>query len=85
MEEKRASKTLIAIDGNSLLHRACYALSNMTARDGTPTGALHGFFSMLLPLVQREPDYLLVAFDVHGKTFRHERFAEYKAGRRETP
>lgn len=85
MEKKRARKTLIAIDGNSLLHRAYYALPNMTARDGTPTGALHGFFSMLLPLVQREPDYLLVAFDVHGKTFRHERFAEYKAGRRETP
>lgn len=79
------NKTLIAIDGNSLLHRAYYALPGMTARDGTPTGALHGFFSMLLPLTQRQPDYLLVAFDVHGKTFRHLKYEDYKAGRRETP
>ena len=79
------NKTLIAIDGNSLLHRAYYALPGMTARDGTPTGALHGFFSMLLLLTQRQPDYLLVAFDVHGKTFRHLKYEDYKAGRRETP
>lgn len=85
MEYTKNRKTLIAIDGNSLLHRAYYALPGMTARDGTPTGALHGFFSMLLLLVQRNPDYLLVAFDMHGGTFRHERYADYKAGRRETP
>jgi len=78
-------KTLIAIDGNSLLHRAYYALPNMTSRDGTPTGALHGFLSMLVLLLQRNPEYLLVAFDMHGPTFRHERYSEYKAGRRETP
>lgn len=78
-------KTLIAIDGNSLLHRAFYALPGMTAKDGTPTGALHGFLSMLLLLIQRKPDYLLVAFDMHGPTFRHEQYADYKAGRRETP
>ena len=39
---------LIAIDGNSLLYRAYYALPDMTTRDGTPTGALHGFLMMLL-------------------------------------
>ncbi len=78
-------KTLIAIDGNSLMHRAYYALPNMTTRSGIPTGALHGFLSMLLKLVERQPDYLLVAFDVHGPTFRHEKYADYKAGRRETP
>ena len=40
---------------------------------------------MLLKLLSYEPDYLLVAFDMHGPTFRHEQYAEYKAGRRETP
>ncbi|MDO4573130.1 MAG: 5'-3' exonuclease H3TH domain-containing protein, partial [Clostridia bacterium] len=78
-------KQLIAIDGNSLLHRAFYALPPMTTAAGVPTGALHGFLSMLLKLAAREPDYLLVAFDMHGPTFRHAFYEDYKAGRRETP
>ncbi len=78
-------KQLIAIDGNSLLHRAYYALPGMTTREGIPTGALHGFFGMLLKLIERRPDYLLVAFDMHGPTFRHEEYEAYKAGRKETP
>ena len=77
-------KQLIAIDGNSLLHRAYHALPPMTTRAGTPTGALHGFISMLLKLIERNPDYLVVAFDMHGPTFRHDQFTEYKAGRKET-
>jgi len=77
-------KQLIAIDGNSLMHRAYHALPPMTTRAGTPTGALHGFLSMLLKLIERNPDYLVVAFDMHGPTFRHEQFEAYKAGRKET-
>jgi DNA polymerase-1 len=77
-------KQLIAIDGNSLMHRAYHALPPMTTRAGVPTGALHGFLNMLLKLIERNPDYLVVAFDMHGPTFRHESFEEYKAGRRET-
>lgn len=76
---------LIAIDGNSLMFRAFYALPGMTNRSGTPTGALHGFLSMLMKLIEMKPDYLLVGFDLPVKTFRHEAYAEYKAGRRETP
>lgn len=76
---------LIAIDGNSLLYRAYYALPDMTTRDGTPTGALHGFLMMLLKLADTDPSHMVVAFDVHEPTFRHKRFDEYKAGRRETP
>ena len=78
-------KKLIAIDGNSLMHRAYYALPSMTAKDGTPTGAIYGFVSMLLKLLSYEPDYMLAAFDMHGPTFRHEQYDQYKAGRRETP
>ncbi len=76
---------LIAIDGNSLMFRAFYALPNMTNRKGTPTGALHGFLSMLMKLIELKPDYLLAAFDMSTPTFRHEQYTEYKAGRRETP
>ncbi len=75
----------IAIDGNSLLHRAFYALPPMTTRSGVPVGAVYGFLSMLFKLIEREPEYLMVAFDMPGPTFRHETFAEYKAGRKPTP
>ena len=76
----------IVIDGNSLMYRAFFALQTpMSSRDGTPTGALHGFLGMLLKLVERKPSHMAVAFDVHGPTFRHLKYDEYKAGRRPTP
>ncbi len=76
----------IVIDGNSLMYRAFYALQTpMSSRDGTPTGALHGFLGMLLKLVDRKPSHMAVAFDVHGPTFRHLKYDEYKAGRKPTP
>ncbi len=76
----------IIIDGNSLMYRAFFALQTpMSSRDGTPTGALHGFLGMLLKLVDRKPTHMAVAFDVHGPTFRHLKYDAYKAGRRPTP
>ena len=78
-------RNLIAIDGNSLLYRAYFALPEMTAKDGTPTGALHGFLMMLFKLMKEEPTHMLVAFDVHQPTFRHLAYEAYKAGRAPTP
>ena len=79
-------KELLMIDGNSLLYRAFFALPPLTTRQGTPTGAIYGFLNMLLRLLEeRKPDYIGVAFDKDKKTFRHEAYADYKAGRRETP
>ncbi|MBQ3201442.1 MAG: DNA polymerase I [Clostridia bacterium] len=78
-------KKLIAIDGNNILYRAFFALPSMMTKSGTPTGAIYGFLSTLFKLVQDKPDYLLVAFDMHGPTFRHEQYDGYKAGRAETP
>ncbi len=76
----------IVIDGNSLMYRAFFALQTpMSSRDGTPTGALHGFLGMLLKLIERKPSHMAVAFDVHGPTFRHLKYDAYKAGRRPTP
>ncbi|MBO4384887.1 MAG: DNA polymerase I [Clostridia bacterium] len=79
-------KKLIAIDANSLLFRAYYAIQTaMTSRDGLPTNAIHGFTAMLIKLIEMKPDYMIAAFDMHGGTFRHDTYPEYKAGRRETP
>ena len=76
---------LIAIDGNSLLFRAYYALTDMQTAAGEPTGGLHGFLTMLLKLAETAPEYMVVAFDVHEPTFRHKEYTEYKAGRAPTP
>lgn len=78
--------TMIVIDGNSLIHRAFYALPPMKKRDGAPTNAVYGFMTMLFGLVDSyQPQYMAVAFDRREKTFRHQMFEEYKAGRRKTP
>jgi DNA polymerase-1 len=42
---------LLALDGNSLMHRAYWALPQMNSSDGTPTNAVYGFFTMLFRIV----------------------------------
>lgn len=77
---------VILIDGYSLANRAFYALPMFTTGKGVPTNAVYGFTTMLLRLLEEEdPDYVAVAFDAGAPTFRHEEYADYKAGRRETP
>ena len=79
------SETFVIVDGNSLMHRAFHALPPLTNEDGIYTNAVFGFLSMLLKVVQDErPDYMAVAFDMHGPTFRHSDYSEYKAGRKPT-
>ena len=78
-------ETFVIIDGNSLMHRAFHALPALTNSEGVFTNAVFGFLSMLLKIVSEEkPDYLAVAFDLHGPTFRHADYGEYKAGRKPT-
>jgi DNA polymerase-1 len=78
--------TILAIDGNSLINRAYYGVAPLTAKDGTPTGALFGFLNMLeRALKAYHPDGLCVAFDLRGKTFRHHLDPNYKATRKGMP
>ena len=79
-------KTLMAVDGNSLMYRAFFAMPPFTTKDGRPSGAVYGFFTMLLSAVEQySPDALVVAFDKKGKTFRHDMFDDYKAQRKPMP
>lgn len=82
MEDNR-SGAIVAIDGNSLLHRAFHALPpTMTAPDGRPTNAVFGFVSMLLKIVQElRPQGVIVAFDKGRPAFRSEALACYKTHR----
>ena len=86
MSENPQDRHLYLVDGTSQLFRAYYAIRGLTNAQGLPTGAVYGFTSMLRKLIQEEkPPYLAVAFDLAGPTFRHDRFAEYKAHRPPAP
>ena len=80
---------IILVDGNNLLFRSFYATAYqgviMKNSKGFPTNALYGFINMMNKIIQEEkPSYIMVAFD-KGKTFRHDKYDEYKAGRSEMP
>ena len=77
---------LMILDGNSIINRAFYGVRPLTTRDGLYTNAIFGFLNILQKLEQEErPDALCVAFDLHGPTFRHERYDGYKATRHGMP
>jgi DNA polymerase I len=79
---------LLLLDGHSLAYRAFFALpvENFSTTTGQPTNAVYGFTSMLINILRDEqPTHIAVAFDVGRVTFRSEMYAEYKAGRSETP
>lgn len=80
-----ADKFLV-IDGSSLIHRAYFALPNLTNSQGVPTGAVYGLCNMLLKLLEDvQPKYMAVAFDKSRKTFRTKLYPEYKGQRKPTP
>jgi DNA polymerase I len=81
-------RRLLLLDGHSLAYRAFFALPAENFRTGTgqTTNAVYGFTAMLINLLRDEqPTHIAVAFDVSRKTFRSERFTEYKANRTTTP
>ncbi len=78
---------LMVIDGNSIVNRAFYGVSqNLSTRDGLPTNAIFGFVNILLKLLEEEqPEGLAVAFDLRAPTFRHLAYDGYKAQRKGMP
>lgn len=82
-------RKLLVVDGNGMLFRAYYATAYghaMTSSKGIPTNAVFGFANMMQKAIDLiGPDAVLVAFDAGKHTFRHELYADYKGGRRETP
>ncbi len=77
-----AQKTFLILDGNALLHRAWHAIPPLTTQDGRVVNAVYGF-AMVIEKMRSElkPDFMAVAWDLPGGTFRHEEYAEYKAQR----
>lgn len=79
-------KIIMIIDGSSLLHRAFYALPLLNTKKGLYTNGVYGFLTMLYKVrEEHNPDYICVAFDKKGPTFRHREYKDYKGTRQQTP
>lgn len=78
---------LILIDGAGLVYRSFFAVPlHLRSATGEHTNAILGFTNILLNIILRQkPDYIAVAFDKKGPTFRHKEFKEYKATRVKAP
>ncbi len=77
---------LLILDGNSVINRAFFGVRPLTTREGLYTHAIYGFLNILERMEKEEqPDAVCVSFDLHGPTFRHEKYAGYKANRHGMP
>ncbi len=77
---------ILVFDSNSILNRAFYGIKLLTAKDGSFTNAVYGFFNITLKLIDdQKPDCVAFAFDLKAPTFRHKMFDGYKAQRKGMP
>ena len=85
MKTKTNKKRIVLLDTHAIIHRAYHALPKFTGPTGAPTGALYGLVAMLLKIItDLKPDYIVACYDLPQKTFRHEVYDGYKAGRAKT-
>lgn len=74
---------VIIIDSHALIHRSYHALPPLTTKNGQIVNAVYGFSTVLLKAIKElKPEYILAAFDLDKKTFRHEAYDGYKAQRK---
>ena len=80
------TERLIIVDSNSIIHRAFHALPPLTTKSGEQVNAVYGFLLVLFKAIKEfQPAYIAACFDLPGPTFRHEKYAEYKAKRPKAP
>jgi DNA polymerase-1 len=79
---EKNQKIVVLLDSHAIIHRAYHALPEFLSSKGEPTGALYGLANMLMKIItDLKPDYIFACYDLPQKTFRHEAYTEYKAGR----
>lgn len=84
--ESLQGQTVWVVDAHSLIYQVFHALPEMSSPRGEPVAAVYGFTRDVLYLLEeKKPDFLFCAFDLPGKTFRHEMYKEYKIQRAEMP
>lgn len=78
----KSRQRLVLVDGNALFHRAYHAVPPFTTSKGELVNAVYGFSSMILKVIEElHPEYLAIAWDKKGPTFRHQAYTQYKATR----
>lgn len=79
-------KTLLVLDGNSIINRAFYGVRELSTSSGIPTNAVYGFINIIKKHIDMlSPDYMVCTFDTHEPTFRHKRYDLYKSNRHGMP
>jgi DNA polymerase-1 len=82
----KMGERLLILDANSILHRVYHALPPLTTKKGELVNAIYGFLLVLFRVIKEfQPDYICACFDFPAKTFRHQKFKEYKAQRPPCP
>lgn len=81
-DQTQKKKRLVLLDSHAIIHRAYHALPDFSNSKGEPTGAIYGLSTMLFKIItELSPDYIVACYDLPKKTFRHEAYEAYKAGR----
>jgi DNA polymerase I len=84
--KQQVTTDVVLFDTYSVLFRAFHALPRLSTSTGVPSSALFGFSSLVLKVLREQrPAALSFALDAPVRTFRSERYEEYKAGRAPTP
>ncbi len=82
----KMKEKLLLIDGHSIVNRAFYGVPPLTNSEGLHTNAIYGFLNIFFNVYAKtKPDYVIVAFDLPDKTFRHKMFEAYKGTRKGMP
>jgi DNA polymerase-1 len=80
------NQSIVIVDGNSLINRAYFAMSELKNSKGVYTGGVHGLTAMIFNLIENfNPTHFCVAFDMKGPTFRHLTYDAYKGTRKGMP
>lgn len=86
MKKNIKKSIILLIDGNAIVHRSFHGIPVLKTKDGIQVNAVYGFTSTILSVIHDfHPEYLAVAWDVGKKTFRNDKYPEYKATRVKAP
>ncbi len=87
MQTQAQKSPLYLVDGSSYLYRAYFAIRQpLTTSTGFPTKVIFGVTNMLLKIIrEKQPEFMAIAWDAKGPTFRHDLYEEYKANRPPMP
>ena len=80
------SKTIYLVDASTFIHRSYHAIRHLSTKDGRPTNAIYGFVATMQKILrEKKPEYMAVAYDAKGPSFRKDMYPEYKANRPPMP